>query len=275
MRQMLVGADGAVTTTISVPIDYAPDPDEGLEETWTISITEGTPRQLVIEHADGTVETFDEGPEPEPTQGLTAVARVFAPAGNVDAAFCDSGLFGFDYPTLFDFARGTGGEAPTAVDAAAGIQLAQWTDPGDNDFAVASVPGFDRDGGTDLTDKYNFLVTYRGTIDHPGGFLAFREANDSVVDGLWVFLDSDVGTGGEDEMFLAVHGFAWPDGTDDEPFIDLAPGQYEVEIIVARCTEAIDEPTTVQFSVANGAWTAAPQLPTTPWLDLGVFPPAF
>src|SRR5690606_6594648 len=130
---------------------------------------------------------------------------------------CDSGLNGFDYPTLFAFARGDSPDI-VATDVVAGAHLRTWTDPSNNNqFSVNDVDGFDRLGGTELSDTFNFFVTYSGALSHPGGPLSRRELDDSVEDAVWTFLGDDAGAGGEADLFLEVHGFAWPDATSDEP----------------------------------------------------------
>ena len=265
LRRMEVDPDGStVTTTVLVPAGWPEDPAEGTQQTGTITLLEGTPRQIRIE-SGSRVEVFQAGVAAQPTTGFTATARVWGPGDPVDEAFCDSGVFGFDYETLFDFARGVG-LAPQAKDVVAGVPIGTWQDQGNNEFSVSDVPGFDRDGGTDLTDRFNFIVTYRAIVQHPGGTLAFRETDDAVEDGLWVFLGDAAGVGGEEDYFFEVHGFYWWDGTEGEPSIDLPPGPIAVEVMIARCTEPI-ETVSLEFSTAGGPWLPASQLEAMPILS--------
>lgn len=228
---------------------------------------------LLFLEIDGQRIEFEAGPAPIPTEGFTANARVFEPGGAVDEAFCDSGIWGFDYDVLLPFARGVGSEAPLAHDVVAGAPLTEWADPGDNRFAVADVPGFDRDGGTELDDRYNFVVTYRGTLDHPGGTLQFREADDDVEDGIWVFLGEHAGTGTADDAHLAVNGFYWFDGTEAEPTADLPAGPVEIEVIVMRCTETIT-PVTLEYAINGSIWRTLDRLDVRPPIHTDDFPGA-
>lgn len=219
------------------------------------------------------VAVFTEGPTPLPTRGFTANARVFAPGGAVDEAFCDSGVWGFDYETFLPFARGVG-EAPVAEDVVGGVDFDAWVDPGENRFALVDVPGFDRDGGTALDDRYNFVVTYRGTIDHPGGTLQVREADDQVEDGIWVFVGEHAGSGDADDALLAVNGFYWPDGTVAEPSVELPAGPVAIEVIVARCTETI-APVELEYRFGDANWQALRRLEVLPVVATDDFPGAF
>jgi hypothetical protein len=224
-------------------------------------------------------EEFTEGPWPVPDDGLTATVHVFAVGGAVDQAFCDSGLNGFDYPTfdyptLLAFARGDSPDI-VATDVVAGAHLLTWTDPSNNNqFSVNDVDGFDRLGGTVLSDTYNFFVTYTGMVAHPGGSLAMRELDDSVEDAVWVFLGDKAGVGGEADLFLEVQGFAWPDATADEPAADLPAGDLPIEAILVRCTEAI---TDVDVELRTGAdpWLLVGDAASTPVITPQLFPPVF
>jgi len=193
--------------------------------------------------------------------------------GEVDEAFCDSGASGFDYSTLFAFAHG-GHPDEVATDVVAGAELLRWTDPSQNNqFSINDIDGFDRLGGTELSDTFNFMVTYSGTIDHPGGELAMREANDEVEDAVWAFLGDDVGSEHEDDLFLEVHGFAWFDKTDDEPKASFPAGELPFEAILVRCTEAIKD-VDVQLRLPGDDWALVGQVASTPVIDDELFPPA-
>ena len=268
--------DGAtVDTTILSPSGWPVHPDNGLAEEWTFELVEGTPRQLRITDEGGTTTTYDEGPWPAPESGLTATIRVFPPGSIVDDAFCESGVSGFDYLTLFQFARDMSSVAATGTDVAAGVPLAAWDDPaGMNQFATTDVPGFDRYGGTALSDQFNFMVRYEGWLRHPGGDLAMREDDDSVEDAVWAFLGSDVGGTTEDEMFLEVHGFVWLDATPDEPSTTLAAGDVPIELILIRCDEAVGR-TEVQMRIGGGDWQSAELAPLVPVVTAEDFPPVF
>ncbi len=273
LRDFDVDADGVTAhTTVVVPPTWPEDPAEGSQDDWTLTVSDGSPRQLEISRG-GTTETYQEGSEPEPTSGMTAYARVWTPNDAVDLAFCDSGVFGFDYLELFRFARGVG-LPPLAEDVVAGAPLAEWRDQGDNDFRVSDVPGFEVRGGTLLDDRFNYVVTYRGAFVHPGGTLSIREADDSVEDGIWVFLGDEAGAGGEDEYFLEVHGFLWSDGTSDEPSMSLQSGTYEIEVMIARCTEPI-RPVLLQASINGSSWAPVDDLVLVPRLDQAAFPSPF
>ena len=52
----------------------------------------------------------------------------------------------------------------------------------------------DQFGGTHLSDQFNFVVRYTGTIDHPGGSFVVREDDDRVEDVVWVFMEDKVGS---------------------------------------------------------------------------------
>jgi hypothetical protein len=152
--------------------------------------------------------------------------------------------------------------------------LHTWTDPSQNNqYSVNDVDGFDQLGGTTLTDTFNFFVTYTGTVTHPGGDLAMREANDSVEDAVWVFLGDAAGTGQEMDLFLEVQGFAWPDETSDEPSASFPAGDVPIEAILVRCTESIAD-VDVQIQVPPNDWTLVGDAPTVPVINTTLFPPA-
>jgi hypothetical protein len=259
-------------STVVQPPGWPVHPENGRMDDWQLEIVEGMPRKLRTTRA-GAVEEFTEGPWPAPTDGLTATVRVFKVGGVIDEAFCDSGANGFDYPELFSFARGVSDEI-VATDHVAGARLLQWTDPSNNNqFSINDIDGFDRLGGTELSDSFNFFVTYTGTLAHPGGPLRMREADDSVEDAVWVFLGDKAGVGGEKDLFLEVQGFAWPDETSDEPQADFPAGDLPIEAIVVRCTEAIKN-VDVEVMPPGGQWTLVGNAASTPPIDPMLFPPA-
>lgn len=274
MRAFMVEKDGeSVHSTVIQPPGWEVHPDNGRQDDWTLEVIEGDPRILRAAR-DGAVEEFVEGPWPVPEDGLTATVHVFKVGGPVDMAFCDSGLNGFDYPELLAFARGDSPDI-VATDVVAGAYLRTWTDlSNNNQFSVNDVDGFDRLGGTELSDTFNFFVTYTGTISHPGGPLSMRELDDSVEDAVWTFLGDKAGSGGEADLFLEVQGFAWPDGTSDEPSGDFPAGDLPIEAIVVRCTEAIKN-VDVQLRVGAGPWTLVGDAASTPVITSELFPPVF
>jgi MYXO-CTERM domain-containing protein len=272
MRAFKVEADGKTAhSTVIQPPGWPVHPDNGRKDDWTIEVIDGDPRVLRTVR-DGATEEFVEGTWPAPVDGLTAVVRVFKVGGLVDQAFCDSGLNGFEYPTLFGFARGMSDEI-VATDFVAGAKLLTWTDPSNNNqFSINDIDGFDRLGGTELSDTFNFFVTYFGTIDHPGGAVAMREGDDSVEDAVWTFLGDKAGKGGEADLFLEVQGFAWPDATKDEPSANFPAGDLPIEAIVVRCTEAIKD-VDVELRL-NNQWSLVGDAPSKPLIDPKLFPPA-
>ncbi len=272
MRSFTRDENGLFHTTVISPRGWPVHPENGRMDTWTIELVEGPPRQLVVTR-DGVSETFDEGPFPPPTEGMTAVVRVFAPGGTVDQAFCNSAGNGFDYKAIFDFANGKSDEI-VAQDVVAGVSFLPWTDPTmNNQFSVTDLDGFDRYGGTELSDTFNFMVTYLADLDHPGGELSMREADDQVEDALWVFLGDDVGSDNPANLFLEVHGFIWPDGTPDEPVTNLPAGPVAVQAIAVRCTEPIKD-VTPEIRLGAAPFTPFDQAPWTPVLNEDLFPPA-
>ena len=273
MRAFQVEADGKTAhSTVIMPPGWPVSDENGRMDDWEIEVLDGDPRILRTTR-DGAVEEFTEGEWPAPINGLTAVVRVFKVGGVIDKAFCDSGASGFDYPELFAFARGVSDEI-VATDFVAGARLLKWTDPSQNNqFSINEIDGFDRLGGTELSDTFNFFVTYTGTLKHPGGELAMREGDDSVEDAVWVFLGDQAGKGGEDQLFLEVQGFAWPDATSDEPAANFPAGDLPIEAIVVRCTEAIKD-VDVQVLLPNSQWQLLGAAPSTPPIDPMLFPPA-
>ncbi len=273
MRAMQVEDDGkTVHTTVIQPPGWEVHPENGRTDEWEVEVIDGDPRILRTVR-DGVVEEFTEGEWPTPAGGLTATAHVFKVGGAVDEAFCDSGGSGFEYLTLFAFARGNH-EDIVATDVVAGAHLIEWTDPSNNNqFSLNDVDGFDQLGGTTLSDTFNFFVTYTGTVSHPGGELEMREGDDSVEDAVWVFLDDKVGSDNTDDLFLEVHGFAWPDKTPDEPSGNFPAGDLPFEAILVRCTEAIKD-VEVEIRLPNDDWMLVGDVDTTPVINEELFPPA-
>jgi hypothetical protein len=261
-------------TTVITPSDWTdPDKQTGRKDDFTLEVVAGSPRKLRVTRltAPMGVEEFTEGAWPRPTAGLTATARVFTSDDAVDKAFCKSGASGFSYGTLFDFARGKSAQPTLGKDVVGGARLLKWRDAtGQNRFAVSDVPGFSDLGGTALSDQANFLVHYQGVVRHPGGAFQMRELNDSVEDGIWVFVGSNIGT---NTFFLEVHGFVFPDGTSDEPQTNLPAGDVPIEIIVARCAKQIVD-VDVEIRLAGGSYQLVGNAPTTPNLSDTIFPPA-
>ncbi len=272
MRAMVPGDPGMVGTTVISPQGWPVHPDNGRMDDWTLELVEGSPRVLRTTR-NGVTEEFEEGPSPAPSEGLTAIVRVFEVGGAIDQAFCGSGTGGFDYPAILAFANGDSTEI-VGSDVVAGVPLTTWTDrSGSNNFAVTDVAGFERLGGTELSDQFNFFVTYIGTVDHPGGALSMREADDVVEDAVWVFLADAVGSQNIKDVFLEVTGFVWPDSTDDQPSVELRAGDVPIQAIVVRCTEAISD-VDVQISLGGGEFVLVGDVGTKPLIDDTLFPPA-
>ncbi|MCS6913639.1 MAG: zinc dependent phospholipase C family protein [Myxococcales bacterium] len=274
LRVFTVEEDGTtVRTTVSSPITWPDARDIGRRDEWKVEVVAGSPRRLRLQRG-GMTEEFTEGPWPVPSAGLTATVRVFPSGGAVDKAFCSSGVNGFRYPVFFDFARGRSSEPVLGEDVVAGARLLKWRDAsGQNRFAITDVDGFNTLGRTELSDQFNFFVTYRGRIHHPGGPFQMRELDDSVEDGVWVFLGDKVGSNSTADLFLEVHGFIWRDTTPDEPSIHVPAGEVPIEIIVARCAKQIED-VDVQLRLANGTYRLVGDTPSTPEVNETLFPPA-
>jgi hypothetical protein len=271
-RVFTLDADGkTLHTTVDAPAGWPILPNNGQKRDFQVTVIDGSPRTLVVKGSSGE-EIYQEGPAPAPKDGLTATARAFE-TGPVSDAFCTSGLSGFDLKTFWDFARGKSSQPVLAEDTVAGAKLKTWTDPtGSNKFAVVDIDGFDRLGGTDMSDQFNFVVTYTGKVKHPGGLLKMKELNDVVEDGVWVFLGGKVGSSLKSDLFLEVHGFAWADSTPDEPSQSFAAGDLPIEIIVARCAKAISN-VDVMISLNGGPFTLVGNAPTLPEINDKLFPP--
>jgi hypothetical protein len=271
MRAFSVEADAkTLHTTVLSPNDWPYNPDNGKTEIWTVELgADGTTLAIV---GDGAVEEFSQGPWPKPTDGLTAMVHVFPSGGPVDDAFCSSGASGFDYPTFLEVARGLGQELPLGIDVVAGVRPGAWHDASDNNqFSVRNVPGFERLGGTELSDTFNFFVTYFGELQHPGGELGFRELDDVVEDGVWVFLGDGVGSSDPLDIAFEVHGFAWND--DEEIYTDRPAGAVAFEIVSARCAVAIED-VDLEWRVAGAPWEPMGKASFTPVVTAELFPPA-
>jgi hypothetical protein len=273
MRTFSVDPDGeSVHSAVVTPAGWAPDPEEGRMDDWTLKIIDGPPRVLQVTRA-GVTEAFDEGPWPAPTDGLTAEVRVFASGGAIDDAFCSAGT-SFDYAAFFDFARGLSTMPVIASDIVAGAKLSSWHDvSGQNNLGITDVQGFDLLGGTELTNKFNFFVRYTGAVVSPGGELRMRELDDTVEDGLWAFLASKVGSKNTADLFLEVHGFVWADSTPDEVAATVASGDIPIEIILVRCANQIDD-VDVQIGLGTGPFQLVGDTPSKPAIDDTLFPPA-
>jgi MYXO-CTERM domain-containing protein len=263
-RKFVVDPDGRTVTTVLV------DPDTGDADTWTLEVQDGSPRTLRVEQGDD-VEFFEEGRWPEPSRGLTAEVRVFAAEGAVADAFCTSRFNPFDWPTIFDYARGKSDEPVLDTDRVAGAPLLTWHDVGDQ-FAVSDVDGFDFGtlGGSLLSDQNNFFVWYRGTLHHPGGTIQMREADDSVDDGIIALLGSDVGTSDPYAHMFFVHGFLSND--DEVETWNLKAGDIPIEIIMIRCNADFTD-VDVQMSLAGRPFFLIGDQPTSPLITEELFPP--
>lgn len=273
LRAFAIEEDGSTVQAVAnTPLSWPDRTDVSGPPTYKMKILSGTPRKLEITR-DGVTETFIEGPVVKPTGGLTARVRAF-PSGDVSDAFCTSGISAFDYTAFLNFARGKGNTKPLAEDMVAGAKLLAWEDlSGQNRFSVTDIDGMKSNGGTDMSDTFNFFVQYTGTIKHPGGQLRMRERNDVVEDGLWVFLGSGVGSLNVNDLFLEVHGFVTPDKTPDVPSATAAAGNIPIEIIVARCAQQI-KPVHVEISYGAGAFNLVGDVDSTPAINDTLFPPA-
>jgi hypothetical protein len=274
MRTMTIDADGkTVHTTVITPPGWPIGPENGRTDDWTVEVVDGSPRKLVTTR-EGAVETFEEGPWPAPTSGLTAIVSVFKPGGTVAGAFCEkSTLSAPDRPVIWDFARGKSIEEPAGTDVVAGASLDTWTDPtGLNNFAVTDVPGFDALGGTELSDQFDFIVLYLGTITHPGGSFSMREYDDDVRDAVWAWAGPNVGSSNTNDVFLEVHGHAPADLTADAPSITFAAQALPIEVMVLRCSQSLQD-IDVETNIGSG-WESVGAAPTQPQIDDQLFPPA-
>lgn len=271
LRSFTVATDGeTVNAVANTPLEWPDRSGVTGPAAYSVRVVEGTPRKLEVTKGSVT-ETFEEGPFPRPTRGLTASVRAF-PSGQVSDAFCTSGANGFDYGTFLDFARGRAGTA-LAEDTVAGAKLLAWVDPtNQNRFSVTDVDGFDG-ARTDLSDTFDFFVRYTGAIAFPaGGSFRMRERDDVVADGVWAFLGRNVGSRSTADLFLEVHGFVFADKTPDVPQTTLPSGNVPIEIIVARCAKQIS-PVHVEISLNGGSFALVGDVPSVPAIDDTLFPP--
>lgn len=276
LRSFTVDENGAVHSTVTTPLGWT-DADvsaNGRKDEFSLEVVAGKPRTLKVTRG-GVTETYEEGPTPAPTDGLTATVRVFSSLGRINDAFCGSGIFSsIDYQSMLDFARGTSVERAIGQDVVVGAKLREWHDgTGQNRFAVTDVDGFDRLGGTELSAQSNFFVTYAGKLKHPGGLLQMRERDDSVTDGLWVFLDKNVGSTRPQDLFLEVFGFYTPEHTPDVPQLTMTPYDIPIEVILVRCASQIRD-VSLEVSLGGSGWRLLADAPTAPSIDEKLFPPA-
>jgi hypothetical protein len=275
----MIGEDGLLRTTVTNPPGWADATLNGVEGEYRLQIVDGSPRRLVVADVkSNTSEELVEGAEPAPTSGMTAIVRTFASAGVIDDAFCRATyLDGFDYATMFTFARHGGAksaEKETGVDFVVGAKPAPIEDAsGQNRFAVSDVPGFDRLGGTDLSDQLNFFIYYTGALAHPGGTFHMRELDDVVADGVWAFLGPQVGSTSKQDLFLEVHGRLWSDATYDVASRSMPSGKVPVEVVIGRCASTI-KTVTLQGKVDSGDWWSLDMFPLEPKLDATLLAPA-
>jgi hypothetical protein len=274
MRAMNIESDGAtVHTTVLSPPGWPIPPDNGKKEDFTVTVVDGSPRTLEVVTASGN-ETYEEGAWPSPADGLTAEIRVFPPGGTVAGAFCEANTFtGPDRTELWAFARGTNAEPATGSDVMAGAHLDAWVDSsGANQFATTDVPGFSDLGGTHLSDQFDFMVRYTGTISHPGGSISLREFDDDVRDAMWAFIGPDVGSSNELDLFLEVHGHAPADFTADAPSATFAQQDLPIEVIILRCDQTLQD-IDVEANTGGGFQLVGDH-PTKPTINDDLFPPA-
>lgn len=264
----------SVSSTVMIPTGWeTPEPLRGRRDTWTFEIEEGTPRVLTITNSVGDREIYTEGEYPAPTAGLTADVRVFGAGGSVYDAYCGSSSWSGQ--PIWDFARGSSATLPLRRDVVAGVQMGEWRD-GTGRFSVRDIQGFERLGGTALSDQANFVARFFGTISHPGHF-SLRERNDDVENSaVWVFTGGHVGTGGPGDHLFQVFSYLF--GNDDEE-VTLAgltgPGDLAVEVIVVWCSGAGVEPFTLEASLTSGSgpWQIFGEIPSRPTINADLFPP--
>ncbi|MBK9000923.1 MAG: hypothetical protein IPM35_34820 [Myxococcales bacterium] len=275
LRIMQVQSDGkTVNTTITVPAGWPSDTDNGKKETFGVELLPGPPKQLRVTQGSS-IEVFDEGPWPPPTTGLTAIVRAFSSTGPMANAYCESSsLTAPNRAVIWEFARGKSSEATLGEDIVAGAPLTKWTDPtGLNQFAITNVPGFDTLGGTLLSDQFNFIVLYLGTVNHPAGSIALREKDDAVGDGLWAWLGPKVGSANSNDVFLEVHGHATPDLTADAPSAIFPAQDLPIEAMILRCNDALVD-RDLEVSQGGAGFQAMGASLTKPKIDATLFPPA-
>lgn len=274
MRVFSVASDGeTVSTTVITPQGWPVPPNNGQKKTFNVVLIDGSPRQLLVER-DGVTETYTEGAYPEPQTGLTAHARVFSASGAVHAALCGKGVIGSpERAPIWAFARDNSLEADLGSEIVAGVPLNRWRDAsGGNQFALRNVPGFDRLGGTELSDQFNFIVRYFGTLSHPGGNISMREQDDMVQDAIWTWLGDGVGSSNTDDVFLEVHDLAGFDLTSDVETANYTAGALDFEAMVIRCNDVLED-VDIQVRFGSGAWQAVGAVSSLPEINDTLFPP--
>jgi hypothetical protein len=190
-------------------------------------------------------------------------------------AYCEaSSLTAPNRAVIWEFARGKSSEAHLGEDIVAGVAPTKWTDPtGLNQFAITNVPGLDQLGGTELSDQFNFVVLYLGTLNHPAGSISLREKDDAVGDGLWAWLGPAVGSANANDLFLEVHGHATADLTADAPSATFPTQDLPIEAMILRCNDPLVD-RDLELSQGGGAWKAVSASLTKPKIDTKLFPPA-
>ena len=272
LRAFTVDDAASVHTIVTNPNTWLDGTNNHDEGDYKLDVVEGKPRKLKVTlKSTGKVEEYLEGPTPAPTSGVTAIVRTFASAGTIDNAFCRASYFSaVDYVTMFNFARygrAKSVEPELGMDFVVGANISQWSDTsGQNRFSPRDLAGFDRNGGTELTDQQNFFVYYTGSLVHPGGTFSMRELDDAVADGIWSFLGPQVGSNLAADFFLEVHSRPWWDTTYDVGTRTMAKANVPVEVVVARCASTI-KTVTVQGRLDAGPWKNIDQFPTVPVLD--------
>jgi hypothetical protein len=277
LRSFNIQPDGrSIETIVMNPPDFERSPIMGLRQRWTVEVLAGTPRRLRLTDEGGAAEMYTEGAVAAPTTGLTAEVRVFASGGPMDNAFCNAGTFSAPTrATIWDFARGRSTERPTGYDVVAGARLLTWRDTsGANRFGVTDVDGFARLGGSTVTDQLNFIVRYTGTIAHTGGAFSMRERDDNILDALWAFTGTRVGSLDPGNLFLEVHGHAPPDATSDMPSETLSAASVPVEIMVLRCRGSIaGQDVDIEVRSGAGAFRLVGDAPSAPAINATLLPP--
>lgn len=264
-----------VSSTIMIPTGWeTPEPLRGRRENWTFELTADAPRILTITNSVGEREMYSEGAVPAPNGGLTADVRVFGSTGPIFNAYCGSSSSDWSGQPIWDFARGRSGTLPLRRDVVAGVQIGEWRDSATGRFSVRDIQGFERLGGTELSDQANFVARFFGTISHTG-HLSLRERDDDVDNSaFWVFTGGHVGTGGPGEHLLQIFSYI---GFDDD-VVTLAgltgPGDLAVEVIVVWCSGAGVEPFTLEASLtsASGPWQIFGAVPAQPMVNADLFP---
>ncbi len=280
-RSFSVDRDGeTVDSTVMIPSGWETPPElNGQRDTWTFEVVDGSPRELRITDDGGVTEVVTEGAIPAPVEGLTAELRVFAAGGTIEDAACrGSTINDADRRLIWEFARGRGTMSEeTGYDFAAGVAIEEWVDSPLGSWSVTDVDGFGRLGGTALSNQFNFVVRYTGSLDNPGTFW-LREADDDVNDAaVWAFAGASVGSMRPADLLLEVQDFFNADATPNEVSFTGPAGPVPVEIILTWCPAVSHlEPTTFQASLdaTGAAFDLLPPADTTPITDAALFPPA-